>query len=47
MAKEIIATTNAPGAVGPYVQAVKDGQLVDTTASATSFVVPIFFMGII
>ena len=23
MAKEIIATTNAPGAVGPYVQAVK------------------------
>ena len=23
MAKEMIATTNAPGAVGPYVQAVK------------------------
>lgn len=23
MAKEIIATTNAPGAVGPYVQAIK------------------------
>ena len=28
MAKEIIATTNAPGAVGPYVQAVKVNEMV-------------------
>ncbi len=28
MAKEIISTTNAPGAVGPYVQAVKTGGMV-------------------
>ena len=28
MSKEIIATTNAPGAVGPYVQAVKCGGMV-------------------
>lgn len=28
MSKEIISTTNAPGAVGPYVQAVKCGGMV-------------------
>jgi 2-iminobutanoate/2-iminopropanoate deaminase len=31
MAKKIIATTNAPGAIGPYSQAVQIGNLVYTS----------------
>ena len=38
--KEVIATTNAPGAIGPYSQATKAGSLVFVSGQLPSWKLP-------